>query len=71
MHVPYVVRMGQEGRLCDPGSELLLLGGSARVSQCEDNKWDEEKSHTHLDNVIIMVGGGCITHVRVTLLWWW
>ena len=27
----HVVGRGEEGPLCDPGSELLLLGGSARV----------------------------------------
>ena len=36
-----VVRRGEEGPLCDPGSELLL-GGSARVVR-EDNRWGEEK----------------------------
>ena len=36
-----VVGRGEEGPLCDPGSELLL-GGRARGEECEDNKWDEE-----------------------------
>ena len=31
---------GKEGPLCDPGSDLLL-GGRARASQCEDNKFVE------------------------------
>ena len=35
---------GEEGQLCDPGSELLL-GGSARV--VEDDKWDEKKQKCH------------------------
>ena len=31
---------GQEGPLCDPGSELLLLGGRASESSARINKWD-------------------------------
>ena len=36
-----VVGRGEEGPLCDPGSELLL-GGSAE--KCEHSKWEEEKN---------------------------
>ena len=46
-----VVGRGEEGPLCDPGSELLLEG--ARGEQCEDNKWDGKKE------VISIVGSDC------------
>ena len=48
-----VVGRGEEGPLCDPGSELLLGGTEGGRESCEDNKRDgkkrKEKSSGHLN----------------------